>query len=103
MIQNVIPSINILLSIVLLYLFKVYGALVWWWVHLQREAHFAINTIPSFILLVDQLHVIVIVISILNLFNTIYYWRTRVVQTALSKVAVVIAFCTLMICLFISV
>ena len=99
----ILPSISLLMSGANIYLFKVYGSLVWWWRHLQQEGFFNGKEPPPFFVHVDQIHILAIILSILNLCCAIVLWRTKIAHSKLGVLAVIIAACVFFVCAMISV
>jgi len=86
-----------------IYLFKVYGSLVWWWRHLEKEGDLNGKQPPSFFVLADQIHILAIVLSILNLCLAIVLWRTKISHSKLGVLSVIIAAIIFLVCLMVSV
>ena len=102
-IQILLPAINLLISGANIYLFKVYGSLVWWWRHLEQEGFFNGKQPPSFFSLADQIHILAIVMSLLNLCFAIVLWRAKISHPKLAMPTVVVATINLLVCILVSV
>jgi hypothetical protein len=102
-VSKIAPLISLLMSGSDIYLFKIYGSLVWWWRHLQRDGFFDGKTPPSFFAIADQIHVLAIVLSALNVCLAIMLWRTNIAHATLGVLAVVFAISVLAACLLVSI
>jgi len=98
------PCISLLIGGTTLYLFKIYGSLVWWWVQLERGGVFGGKKPPAtFFGFAEQIHILVIIFAALNLCLAIMLWRTKLAQAMMGVLAVVFAACVLLVCLLVSV
>jgi hypothetical protein len=96
------PLFSLFWSAGVLYLFRLYGSLVSWWIHAERQGFREGQTLPSFYAAADQLYVLAILLSLLNLLYALCVWRGGVANRQLSIFAFTIAGCVLLLCLIVN-
>jgi hypothetical protein len=102
MTNKILPILNILATLAVLYLFKVYGALSAWWTRVFRESLDLESRDSTFHALADQIHIAAIVLLLLNLASAIAMLSGTSVSRRFTMCAVVCAALGLVLCLLIS-
>src|SRR6266436_4909443 len=99
---NAIVLINVVFSLFIVYLFKIYMSLASWWISLSRNTGMS-SVKAGFFAKADQLHILAILMAGLNLIGAFLLLQQRIGDRRLSIASIVIASATLLLCLIISV
>lgn len=99
---KILPILNILATLVVLYLFKVYGTLSGWWTRVFRESLALSPRDSTFHALADQIHIVAIVLLVLNLASALAMLSVTSVSRRFTMCAVVCAALGLVLGLLIS-